>query len=75
MSLRLRTTLGLIAIGTLLLQGCEDDPVLGPTNEETGGGSYGRMFFVAPVHAGVASVEPAATNEAPAASRTNPTIF
>jgi hypothetical protein len=27
----------------LLLQGCEDDPILEPTDDESGGGSYGKM--------------------------------
>lgn len=48
MSIRLRSALGVIAIGALLLQACEDDPILGPTDEDSGGGSYGRMLFVTP---------------------------
>jgi hypothetical protein len=27
----------------LLLQGCEDDPILEPTGDDSGGGSYGKM--------------------------------
>lgn len=33
--------LGLLAL--LVLQGCEDDPILEPTEDKTGGGSYGQM--------------------------------
>lgn len=33
--------LGLLTL--LLVQGCEDDPILEPTPDDSGGGSYGRM--------------------------------
>ena len=33
--------LGLLTL--LLLQGCEDDPILEPTEDTTGGGSYGQV--------------------------------
>lgn len=33
----------LVAVGLILLQGCEDDPILEPTGDESGGGSYGKM--------------------------------
>lgn len=33
----------------LLVGGCEDDPILGPTDQEpSGGGSYGIIHFDAP---------------------------
>ena len=38
----LRTAL-LSLLALVLLQGCEDDPILEPTEDETGGGSYGQM--------------------------------
>lgn len=31
------------ALLLLLLQGCEDDPILAPTEDNSGGGSYGNM--------------------------------
>ena len=30
------------------LAGCEDDPILGPTDKEPGGGSYGVLHFEKP---------------------------
>lgn len=38
----LRAALLLLFVG-LLLPGCEDDPILDPTGDDSGGGSYGRM--------------------------------
>lgn len=38
----LRAALWIVLAG-FLLQGCEDDPILEPTGDDTGGGSYGRM--------------------------------
>lgn len=33
----------LLLCAALLLPGCEDDPILEPTGDESGGGSYGIM--------------------------------
>lgn len=58
----LRLLLPLLVFG-LLLQGCEDDPILEPTGEdETDGGSYGN-------------VSPVASPNASGAGSHNPTVF
>lgn len=54
MILRMRTVR--VALGTLLalllLQGCEDDPILEPIgDDDTGGGSYGNLSPVSPPQA------------------------
>ena len=33
----------LTLLALLLLQACEDDPILEPTDDGSGGGSYGKM--------------------------------
>ncbi len=42
----------------LLLPGCEDDPILEPTDDETGGGSYARMSPLSAPRAEVRGVNP-----------------
>lgn len=39
-TLRLRL---LVLLVLAALQGCEDDPILEPTPDQTGGGSYGNL--------------------------------
>lgn len=39
---KLRAAL-LVFSALLLLQACEDDPILEPTEDDTGGGSYGNL--------------------------------
>ena len=29
----------------LVFAGCDDDPIIGPTDDDTGGGSYGVIHF------------------------------
>lgn len=41
MRVLLSVALGVLVL--LLLQGCEDDPILEPTGDASGGGSYGVM--------------------------------
>ena len=42
----MRRTLLLIVLSTLPLWGCNDDPIIGPTDDDTsGGGSYGVIHF------------------------------
>lgn len=43
MRTRFGISLFVMALGLLLLQGCEDDPILEPTEDDSGGGSYGKM--------------------------------
>lgn len=50
----------LLALFALLLQGCEDDPILEPTGDDSGGGSYGKM---APLASPSAGVQPASNPE------------
>lgn len=43
------TMLGLALLGALALGGCEDDPILQPTDGgKTGGGSYGQISPLVP---------------------------
>lgn len=43
----------------LLLQGCEDDPILEPTDDKSGGGSYGNMSPLSvPQPAGLRTANP-----------------
>lgn len=45
----LYVTAASVLLTGLLLMGCEDDPILGPTDEEPdGGGSYGRIQQLPP---------------------------
>ena len=32
----------------IVLAGCEDDPIIGPTDKDPGGGSYGVIHFEQP---------------------------
>jgi hypothetical protein len=48
MRLPFRAALPLFFVG-LLFQGCEDDPILEPTDDDSGGGSYG---VISPLSAG-----------------------
>lgn len=52
MRANLWSTFLVIALGILLLQGCEDDPILEPTGDESGGGSYGKMSSLVQQRAG-----------------------
>lgn len=45
--------LGITLLGALALAGCEDDPILQPTDGgKTGGGSYGQISSLAPAPGG-----------------------
>ncbi|MEM1041613.1 MAG: hypothetical protein AAGI91_03195 [Bacteroidota bacterium] len=44
-----RLALLVLFLPCLLLLGCGDDPILAPTTEAPGGGSYGRLGFESPV--------------------------
>lgn len=41
--MRLRTVIFILA--TMSITACEDDPIIGPTDNDTGGGSYGVIHF------------------------------
>lgn len=41
--MHIRTVLFILA--TLVFAGCDDDPIIGPTDDDTGGGSYGVIHF------------------------------
>jgi hypothetical protein len=61
-----------MALAFLLLQGCEDDPILEPTGDDGGGGgSYGQMNLV-PVRDSIAPTKGSTGDPQP---RTNPEIF
>lgn len=61
----------MVVLVTLALCACEDDPIIGPTSDDTsGGGSYGVMHFEAIQEE---PSNPPVDQEAP--KRTNPERF
>lgn len=41
----MRIRIVIVAMAALMLSACNDDPIIGPTDEETDGGSYGVIHF------------------------------
>ena len=54
--MHIRTVLLILAV--LAFAACDDDPIIGPTDDDTGGGSYGVIHFnTSPVEPGAGAAK------------------